>query len=100
MLRPPPPGGRILFRSLLPTRCFPSPHALTCGRAIIRKAAARMRFVLRGLFGLALGLLAAMPARAQTGFDRPGGDYVRFTVQSGDPAVCSARCDRDARCRA
>ena len=41
-----------------------------------------------------------MPARAQTGFDRPGGDYARFTVPSGDPAVCSARCDRDGRCRA
>jgi hypothetical protein len=26
------------------------------------------------LCGIALGLLAAMPARAQTGFDRPGGD--------------------------
>jgi succinate dehydrogenase/fumarate reductase flavoprotein subunit len=50
--------------------------------------------------GLALGLLAAMPARAQTGFDRPGGDYARFTVPSGDPQVCSARCERDARCRA
>jgi hypothetical protein len=59
-----------------------------------------MGFFLRGLFGLALGLLAAMPARAQTGFDRPGGDYARFTVPSGDPQVCSARCDRDARCRA
>ena len=30
--------------------------------------------------------LAVMPARAQTGFDRPGGDYARFTVPSGDPA--------------
>ena len=59
-----------------------------------------MQFFLRGLCGLALGLLAAMPARAQTGFDRPGGDYARFTVQSGDPEVCSARCERDARCRA
>jgi hypothetical protein len=59
-----------------------------------------MRFFLGGLCGLALSLLAAMPARAQTGFDRPGGDYARFTVQSGDPEVCSARCDRDARCRA
>jgi hypothetical protein len=59
-----------------------------------------MRFFLRALCGRALGLLAAMPARAQTGFDRPGGDYARFTVQSGDPEVCSARCERDARCRA
>ena len=47
-----------------------------------------------------LAALAVIPARAQTGFDRPGGDYARFTVPSGDPQVCSARCDRDARCRA
>jgi hypothetical protein len=59
-----------------------------------------MRLILGGLVGLALVLFAAPPACAQTGFDRPGGDYARFTVQSGDPAVCSARCDRDARCRA
>ena len=45
-----------------------------------------MRFFLGGLFGLALVALAVMPARAQTGFDRPGGDYARFTVPSGDPA--------------
>lgn len=49
---------------------------------------------------LAFAALALVPAAAQTGFDRPGGDYGRFTVQSGDPEVCSARCDRDARCRA
>lgn len=39
-------------------------------------------------------------ARAQVGFDRYGGDYASFTVRSGDPAVCSARCDRDSHCRA
>jgi PAN domain len=39
-------------------------------------------------------------AVAQTGFDRRGGDYTSFTVRSGDPAVCAARCDRDNRCRA
>lgn len=43
---------------------------------------------------------ASMPARAQTGFDRPGGDYTSFAVNSGDPAACAARCERDARCRA
>jgi hypothetical protein len=59
-----------------------------------------MRFLLGGLVGLALTALSVLPSLAQTGFDRPGGDYARFTVQSGDPAVCSARCDRDARCRA
>jgi hypothetical protein len=40
------------------------------------------------------------PASAQPGFDRPGGDYARFVVPSGDPAVCAARCEREARCRA
>jgi hypothetical protein len=49
---------------------------------------------------LALGAVAATSARAQTGFDRPGGDYTRFVVPSGDPAVCAARCERDGRCRA
>jgi hypothetical protein len=43
---------------------------------------------------------AMIPAEAQQGFDRPGGDYSRFIVPSADPAVCQARCDRDSRCRA
>lgn len=44
--------------------------------------------------------LSASHAFAQTGFDRPGGDYTNFTVRSGDPAACAARCERDNRCRA
>jgi hypothetical protein len=59
-----------------------------------------MRSFLGGLFGLALAAFAVLPAWGQSGFDRPGGDYARFTVQTGDPEVCSARCDRDSRCRA
>lgn len=48
-----------------------------------------------------VGALAATDrARAQEAFDRPGGDYANFTVRSGDPAACAARCDRDGRCRA
>jgi len=43
---------------------------------------------------------APKPAFAQSGYDRPGGDYLRFSVRSGDPAVCAARCERDSRCRA
>ena len=39
-------------------------------------------------------------ARAQSGFDRPGGDYSNFSVASGDPAACAARCEREGRCRA
>jgi len=39
-------------------------------------------------------------ALAQTGFDRLGGDYLNFPVRNGDPAVCAARCEHDAHCRA
>jgi PAN domain-containing protein len=56
-----------------------------------------MRIFVAACCGL---VLAAVPALAQKGFDRPGGDYARFTVPSGDPAVCAARCDRDQRCLA
>ena len=59
-----------------------------------------MRRVLSGLLGLAWVVIALTPIQAQDGFDRPGGDYARFVVSSGDPAVCAARCDRDSRCRA
>ena len=45
-------------------------------------------------------LFAAVPARAQTGFDRPGGDYFSYAVRSADPAACAARCEREGRCRA
>jgi hypothetical protein len=56
---------------------------------------------LRGLiFCLVVSLFAAASARAQTGFDRPGGDYSNFPVRSGDPAPCAARCEREGRCRA
>jgi hypothetical protein len=58
------------------------------------------RFFLCGWCWLALAAIASTPAWAQSGFDRPGGDYARFVVPSGDPAVCAARCDRDGRCRA
>jgi len=44
--------------------------------------------------------ISEIPARAQVGFDRPGGDYASFTLRSGDPAHCAARCERDSRCRA
>jgi hypothetical protein len=42
---------------------------------------------------------AASAVFAQAGFDRPGGDFTRFVVPSGDPAACAARCERDGRCR-
>jgi hypothetical protein len=52
------------------------------------------------LVGLALVLAAFMPARAQVGFDRLGGDYTSFPLRAGDPSQCAARCERDQRCRA
>lgn len=40
------------------------------------------------------------PARAQMGFDRPGGDYARTRIATRDPAECAMTCERDRRCRA
>ncbi|MCC6888675.1 MAG: PAN domain-containing protein [Hyphomicrobiales bacterium] len=50
--------------------------------------------------GLSVVTLACGPAAAQVGYDRWGGDYASFTLRSGDPAQCAARCERDPRCRA
>jgi hypothetical protein len=50
--------------------------------------------------GLIAVLAVGAPARAQVGFDRPGGDFASFPLRSGDPAHCAARCERDPRCRA
>jgi hypothetical protein len=65
---------------------------------------------MRGLRSLMVGLLLAglsamlvlmaAPAQAQTGFDRPGGDYFSYAVRSADPNACAARCEREGRCRA
>jgi hypothetical protein len=49
---------------------------------------------------LLFALLASTPALAQVGYDRTGGDYASFSLRSGDPAQCAARCERDGRCRA
>ena len=50
------------------------------------------------LVSLATG--GAVPGLAQSGFDRPGGDYSSAAVANGDPAVCAARCEHESRCRA
>ncbi|MGH6672462.1 MAG: PAN domain-containing protein [Xanthobacteraceae bacterium] len=39
------------------------------------------------------------PIRAQSGYDRPGGDYAHASVANGDPAVCASRCEHDRACR-
>src|SRR5262245_51569870 len=63
-----------------------------------------MRFLPNPLRLVALAIIllngALMPAYAQSGFDRPGGDYARIVVPSGDPAACANRCEREGRCRA
>lgn len=54
-------------------------------------------------FAAALALMALVtiqPAFAQANFDRPGNDYLRTPMPSGDPAVCALQCERDRRCRA
>jgi len=51
------------------------------------------------LFSAAAAVAAIAPASAQSGFDRPGGDYASAPVASGDPAVCAARCERDKSCQ-
>ena len=43
--------------------------------------------------------IASGPARAQTAFDRPGGDYFSTPVTSGDPEDCALLCERDRKCR-
>ncbi len=47
-----------------------------------------------------VAMLAAGPARAQSSFDRPGGDYLSAPVTSGDPADCALMCERDRKCHA
>jgi PAN domain len=55
-----------------------------------------------GFFGLIALCFLAMTgaAAAQLGYDRRGPDYLNFTVRPADPAICAARCERDARCHA
>jgi hypothetical protein len=56
------------------------------------------------MVGLAVLVWAAaggrLPTFAQSGYDRPGGDYASAPVPSGDPSVCATRCERDKNCRA
>jgi len=59
------------------------------------------------IVGLAAAIAAAAviatgiaPAAAQSGYDRPGGDYASAPVAGGDPAVCAARCEHEKGCRA
>jgi hypothetical protein len=59
-----------------------------------------VRAVIMSIALLAAAGLTVTPAHAQSGFDRPGGDYSSASVPNGDPAVCAARCEHETRCRA
>ena len=48
---------------------------------------------------LVLAVTGAQRAQAQANFDRPGGDYDRVSIPSGDPAACALLCERDRRCQ-
>ena len=61
-----------------------------------------MRVLTVGFAALLSAMVAAAgtaPASAQSGFDRPGGDYASAPVPSGDPDVCATRCEREKNCR-
>lgn len=55
-----------------------------------------------GVACIVFGFLAltSRPVSAQVNFDRPGADYSRSVLPSGDPAVCALQCERDRKCRA
>jgi PAN domain len=56
--------------------------------------------VAASIFAVAVTATAIAPAAAQSGYDRPGGDYASAPVGGGDPAVCASRCERDKNCQA
>src|SRR5580700_10031967 len=66
----------------------------------VRRERRMVRAVIVSIALLAAAGPAIAPALAQSGFDRPGGDYANATVPNGDPAVCAARCEHETRCRA
>ena len=95
----------LLRRSVAPSRVCVTLHlqngveCVSMREGAAGELAARMRFLI-GLV-VALGLvLPSLQAQAQSGYDRRGGDYLKFEIKSGDPALCASRCERDARCRA
>jgi hypothetical protein len=51
------------------------------------------------IFAAAATATGIAPTAAQSGYDRPGGDYASAPVVNGDPAVCATRCERDKSCR-
>jgi hypothetical protein len=77
-----------------------------CGERVQRIATRQLRTQRRLRIAIRCGLVTLLfvalgsLASAQTGYDRPGGDYTSAPVANGDPMVCAARCERDRGCRA
>src|SRR5712692_7209171 len=65
-----------------------------------RKPVGMLRACFAAAVALSTLLVRDTPALAQANFDRPGGDYASYQLQSGDPADCALLCERDRRCRA
>src|SRR4051794_6629031 len=85
--------------------CCPAPLPLGRSPAVrkrlgVGKGRLLMSLVVTLAVGFAATLALAARAQAQSNFDRPGGDYLRALVPSGDPADCALTCERDRRCRA
>jgi hypothetical protein len=59
-----------------------------------------LRYLLLVALALVGAWCSATNARAQMGFDRPGGDYAHTSVLTRDPSDCAMLCERDKRCRA
>jgi hypothetical protein len=75
------------------------PNSATRNRSTPKRCSKRARVIaLAALLVVAIG--RAPGGLAQTGYDRPGGDYTSAPVANGDPTVCAARCERDKSCRA
>jgi PAN domain len=64
------------------------------------KAHRMMRGLIVGIAVCAALVAGSGQALAQSGYDRPGGDYTHFSIANGDPAVCASRCEHDRNCRA
>lgn len=66
----------------------------------MRPANQFVRFVILVLALVSHGaLMLPISAKAQMGFDRPGGDYTHLQIPSRDPTDCAMACERDRRCK-
>ena len=78
-----------------PSASFP----VSCLRRALKVSILKVCLILLAVL-LSMAVPAAGPAHAQTNFDRPGADYLRTLLRSGDPADCALACERDRHCHA